>query len=71
MTGMKIGGYIITEASLSLLGLGAQASDGNMGIHDKREQGLYNFGSLDCFCPRLYDRPDVALFQYTRGQLKR
>jgi ABC-type dipeptide/oligopeptide/nickel transport system permease subunit len=24
MTGMKIGGYIITEASLSFLGLGAQ-----------------------------------------------
>jgi hypothetical protein len=39
-----------------------------MGIHDKREQGLYNFGSLDGICPRLYDRPDVALFQYTWGQ---
>ena len=47
------------------------ASDGNMGVHDKREQGLYNFGSLDGLCPRLYDRPDVSLFQYTRGQLKR
>jgi hypothetical protein len=24
-----------------------------------------NFGSLDGLCPRLYDRPDVSLFQYT------
>jgi hypothetical protein len=30
-----------------------------------------DFGSMDCFCPRLYDRPDVSLFQYTRGQIKR
>ena len=30
-----------------------------------------NFGSLDGICTRLYDRPDVALFQHPWGQLKR
>jgi hypothetical protein len=29
-----------------------------------------NFGSLDGLCPRLYDRPDLALFQYIRDNLR-
>jgi len=48
MAGLKAGGYILAEAGLSFLGLGAQLLQ-PPGVHDQFKQGIYQFGAMDGF----------------------
>ncbi len=49
MTGLKLGGYILTEAALEFSRTWCSTSCCNVGFDDQCKQGIYQFSSLDGF----------------------